>query len=236
MAPQRAPAHQKDPDAPVPAPEEMPTSARMEAFSDGVFAVIITLLVLGLRVPPKETLPPGRLGAALARQWPMYVAYTLSFLQVGVVWSHHHTMFHYIRRIDHLLLIWNLLLLLFVALLPFSTELLSEYIRGAPADQRLAALTYSGTLIVAGLCFNAAWRHARAAHLVTPTADPHRLEALERHWLLIPLTYGTAFVLALVSVDVSVALYGLLLLYYALPGPTAVRWLTARQARRAAVE
>src|SRR2546423_718103 len=92
--------------------EATPSPGRLETFSDGVFSVIITLLVLDLRVPRVDALPSGRLGAALLQEWPVYVAFVISFLQVGVVWANHHTMFHYIRRTDHLLLVFNLLLLL----------------------------------------------------------------------------------------------------------------------------
>jgi uncharacterized membrane protein len=145
-------------------------------------------------------------------------------------------MFHYIRRTDHLLLIFNLLLLMCVAVVPFTTALLSAYVRGTPSERRLAALAYSGALVLAGICFNVTWRHARRARLVTHTADPHRLAALERHWLLVPLVYGVSFLVAFVSVNASLALYALLLLYYALPGPVAVRWMTALGTRRAARE
>jgi uncharacterized membrane protein len=203
----------------------------MEAFSDGVFAIIITLLVLDLRVP-RLTALHGTLGAALLDQWPTYVAFTLSFLQVGVVWSNHHTMFHYIFRTDHKLLAYNLLLLMTVALLPFTTAVLSEYIRGDDAQRRLAAQIYSGALMAVGVAFNAIWQHALNAHLVHPHSDQHRLYALRRHWLLIPVLYAAAFALAFLNVYVSVTMYIVLLLYYALPGPFVLRRVTAWQARK----
>ena len=134
--------------------EATPSPGRLETFSDGVFSVIITLLVLDLRVPRVDALPSGRLGAALLQEWPVYVAFVISFLQVGVVWANHHTMFHYIRRTDHLLLVFNLLLLLSTAVLPFTTALLSEYVRGTPDQQRLAARIYSGALMASGVFFN----------------------------------------------------------------------------------
>jgi uncharacterized membrane protein len=220
------------PDTEVPAPSEMPSPARMEAFSDGVFAIIITLLVLDLRVPRVTELHGGSLGATLFDQWPTYVAFTISFLQVGVVWANHHTMFHYIIRTDHKLLVYNLLLLLGVAVLPFTTALLAEYIRGDDGQRRLAAQIYSGALMAVGVAFNAIWQHALAARLVHPRADPHRLYALRRHWLLVPALYATAFALAFVDVYVSIAMYLVLLLYYALPGPMVLRRVAAWQARK----
>ena len=218
----------------IPRPEEEPSPARIEAFSDGVFAIIITLLVLDLRVPREDALGGQSLDAALMRQWPLYAAYVLSFLQVGVVWANHHTMFHYIRRSDHVLLVLNLLLLLCVAVLPFTTAMLAEYARAGHAERQLAAMVYSGALCAAGLFFSAMWQHALRAGLVSPRADPHRMQALRFHWMLVPLLYGLAFVIAWVDARLSIAIYIVLLLYYALPGPSVVRWQTRRGARLAA--
>jgi uncharacterized membrane protein len=220
--------------APVPGPDEEPTPARIEAFSDSVLAIIITLLVLDLRVPREKVPGDGSLARALLHQWPVYLAFVVSFLQVGVVWVNHHAMFHYIRRTDHRLLVYNLLLLLCTAVLPFTSALLAEYTRAGEAELRLAALLYSGALAAAGVCFNAVWHHALNAGLVNPHADPHRLYALRRHWMLVPLFYAVAFALALVNPRVSLGMYVVLLLYYALPGPIVVRGLTARHARAAA--
>jgi uncharacterized membrane protein len=209
--------------------EEEPSPARIEAFSDGVLSIVITLLVLDLRVPRDATLHGQTLAAALLQQWPTYLAYVMSFLQVGVVWANHHMMFHHIRRSDHILLICNLLLLLCTAVLPFTTSLLAEYAYGARADLTLSALLYSGALCCAGLFFNATWTHALHAGLVHPRADPHRIYALRLHWRLVPVFYGIAFLLAFVDPRLSLGIYGLLLFYYALPGPALVRCVTARR-------
>ena len=215
--------------APVPSPDEEPSPARMEAFSDGVFSIIITLLALDLRVPRDETGRTGSLVEGLLHQWPVYVAFVASFLQVGVIWANHHAMFHYIRRTDHKLLVYNLLLLMAVAVLPFTSALLAEYVRGREADLRIAAMVYSGMLGVCGVFFNAVWHHALAARLVKSHADPHRLYALRRHWLLIPAFYALAFAFATVSPRVSLAMYLVLLFYYALPGPIVIRRITAHR-------
>jgi uncharacterized membrane protein len=220
--------------APVPRAAEEPTPARIEAFSDAVFAIIITLLVLDLRVPREEALREGSLARALLHQWPVYVAFAVSFLQVGVVWANHHAMFHYIRRTDHRLLVYNLMLLLCTAVLPFTSALLSEYARAGDAGLRIAALLYSGALGAAGVWFSAIWQHALNAGLVNPHADPHRLHALRRHWMLVPLFYGVAFALALVNPRLSLGIYLVLLFYYGLPGPIVVRGMTLRHARTAA--
>ena len=217
--------------APVPRADEEPTPARIESFSDGVFAIIITLLVIDLHVPRKDALGSASLASALLQQWPAYVAFVVSFLQVGVVWANHHAMFHYIRRSDHRLLVYNLILLLCTAVLPFTSALLSAYARAGESELRLAALLYSGALGAAGVSFSATWQHALNAGLVKPYADPHRLHALRRHWMLLPLFYAVAFALALVNPRWSLGMYLVLLFYYALPGPIVVRVMTRRRAR-----
>lgn len=220
-----------DPDA-IANQREMPSPARVEAFSDGVFAIIITLLVLDLHVPQREALNGQSLAQALLQQWPLYLAYVLSFLQVGVVWANHHTMFHYIQRSDHVLLVYNLLLLLFTALLPFTTAIFAEYGLAIRSDIQVAAFIYSAALGLAGVFFNLVWRHALSARLVNPHADPHRLHALTWHWAFVPVFYALAFALTLISPYLSVGMYALLLFYYALPGPHVIRWMTGRRARR----
>ncbi len=211
---------------------ETPSPARVEAFSDAVFAIIITLLVLDLHVPRKEDLDGHSLAEVLLQQWPLYLSYVLSFLQVGVVWANHHTMFHYIQRSDHVLLFNNLVLLLCTALLPFTTAIFAEYGLAVRSDIQVAAFIYSAALGAAGVFFNLVWRHALRARLVYPHADPHRLHALSLHWMFIPVFYAVAFALTLISPYLSVAMYALLLFYYALPGPSVIRWMTGRRARR----
>ncbi|MGG3810099.1 TMEM175 family protein [Methylorubrum rhodesianum] len=215
--------------APLTLTDEAPSPARIEAFSDGVFAIIITLLVLDIRVPREADLHGEELIGALLRQWPVYVAYVLSFLQVGVVWANHHTMFHYLRHSDHVLLFTNLILLLCVAILPFTTALMAEYARSDTNDLRIAALLYSAALCSAGVMFSFMWQHAQRARLVKLNVNTSRLYALTWHWRLVPLFYGLAFVLALVTPYLSVGIYILLLIYYAMPGPTVVRWTTGQR-------
>lgn len=216
-------------------PSEEPSPARIEAFSDGVFSIIATLLVLDLRVPREAMLRGQPLLTALADQWPLYVAYVASFLQVGVVWSNHHTMFHHIRKSDHVLLVLNLLLLMCIAVLPFTTALLSEFARSNLSDLRMAAFTYSAVLAVAGVFFVLIWRHAGRHGLIQPYTDEYRIYALGLHWAFVPLFYGLAFLLVFVNPYLGMSVYLLLLFYYALPGPIFIRWMTRRRTRRAAM-
>jgi uncharacterized membrane protein len=123
-------------------------TSRVETFSDGVFAIIITLLVLDLRVP---AVAPGDLLTGLLRQWPAYVAYVTSFLYVGILWQNHHAVFHRIRYIDRGAHWANLGVLFTAALLPFPTAVVSYAIQdGSAGDGRTATAFYA--LIGALLC------------------------------------------------------------------------------------
>jgi uncharacterized membrane protein len=135
------------------------TAGRVEAFSDAVMAIAITLLVLQLGSGSGNE----SLGDRLADQWPLYVSYLLSFLNIGIVWLNHHSIFSRLRGIDHGLVLLNLLLLLVVSVLPFPTRVLGEALQGADfADQRTAALLYAGNFLAASTAFCALW--LRASH------------------------------------------------------------------------
>src|SRR5579864_8408932 len=103
------------------------STGRLEAFSDGVFAVAITLLILNIQVPSVGA--STRLAQALIASWPSYLSYVLSFVTVGITWINHHQMFKYITRTDHTLLFLNLLILMCITFIPFPTALLAQYIQ-----------------------------------------------------------------------------------------------------------
>jgi uncharacterized membrane protein len=112
---------------------------RLEAFSDGVFAIAITLLVLEIKVPP----PDMTLEAGLLRLWPSYLAYTVSFLVIGAIWINHHAMFRHIVRVDETLLLLNVLHLMLIAFLPFPTAVLAEAFH-RKAGEPIATAFYGG--------------------------------------------------------------------------------------------
>jgi uncharacterized membrane protein len=116
------------------------SKTRLEAFSDGVIAVAITLLALDLHVP--DPAGPGTLAHRLAEQWPNYAAYMVSFLTIGIIWINHHAMLRRLVGVDHAILLLNLVLLLTIVVLPFSTALMAEYLR-ASHGQNLAAGVWS---------------------------------------------------------------------------------------------
>lgn len=116
------------------------TKVRLEAFSDGVLAVAITLLVLDLHVDPGKS---GSLLGQLLASWPSFAAYVVSFLVIGVIWVNHHSIFRLATTVDRLLLFWNLVLLMFVTAIPFTTSTLSGALaEGDHADISVAAGLY----------------------------------------------------------------------------------------------
>jgi uncharacterized membrane protein len=117
-------------------------TARVEAFSDGVFAIAITLLVLEIGVDPADF---DHLWRALADEWPSYLAYVTSFLTVGGVWLAHHRLFSHLRYVDATLMRLNILLLMFASFLPFPTGLLAEAFDASTAAERAAVVVYGVT-------------------------------------------------------------------------------------------
>jgi uncharacterized membrane protein len=133
---------------------------RLEAFSDGVLAIAITLLVLEIRVPPGEDLAePSRLLAALGALWPSYLGYVISFVTIGIIWTNHHNLFRIVDRVSHGLILANLLLLLTIGFLPFPTALLAATLP-TPSAQ-VGVLVYAGALVVVSIAFNAVWHEIR---------------------------------------------------------------------------
>src|SRR5271169_5837162 len=130
-------------------------TARVEAFSDGVFAIAITLLVLEIKIPAPGAAPLAR---QLVRQWPSYVSFVIGFLVIGIMWINHHRMFTTIKRSDTVLMLLNLLLLLGVTALPFPTAVLAAHL-GTPGE-RTAVMLFNGTCVFIAIAFNGMWRYA----------------------------------------------------------------------------
>lgn len=130
------------------------STTRIEAFSDGVIAIAITLLVLDLNVPNGADLHGRSLLHFLGTQWPSYAAYATTFAVVGIVWVNHHAVFLRCDEADRLLLLINLFLLATVSVLPFSTALLAEYVREGGYDAHVAAAIYGATLFSMSIGFS----------------------------------------------------------------------------------
>jgi uncharacterized membrane protein len=189
-------------------------TARIEAFSDGVFAIAITLLILEIKVP---TPAAGPLAAQLGKQWASYVSFVMSFAFIGVMWINHHRLFTHIRRCDNTLLLLNLLLLLGVTFVPYPTAVLAMHL-GHP-DQRLAAIFYNGTYFGIAIFFNLLWRYATSPsrHLLAPDVDTVAIRNITRQYAFGPLTYLACLALAWVSVAASLGLNVLLACFFAVP-------------------
>jgi uncharacterized membrane protein len=192
-------------------------AARVEAFSDGVFAIAITLLILEIRVPPQEVARATGLWHALGQQWSSYGAYVLSFAIIGIMWANHHNIFRYIARVNHLFVMLNIALLLCVAFLPFPTAVLAAYLP-SPGERTAATAFYGGVLTVTGVFFNVLFRYAAAGRrLLRRDADQQLVNAVTREYAVGPVLYAIATLLALLNVWVSLALHALLALIYVVP-------------------
>lgn len=202
-------------------PSEVSDTSRLEAFSDGVFAVAITLLVLDLHVPSQEELDARKLDVLgfLATQWPTYLAYVASFLVVLVIWLNHHMLFKLIGRADRILIIYNGLLLMFVTLVPFSTSLLAEYVTTpSQTDKSVVASVYSGVFILISIAFNLLWRYAaKERRLLDAAAHQTHIDTINRSFRFGPLAYVIALALAIVNIPASLVLNIILAIYWALP-------------------
>ncbi|GAC1461848.1 MAG: TMEM175 family protein [Ktedonobacteraceae bacterium] len=198
--------------------EDSKETGRIEAFSDGVFAVAITLLVLNIQVPPQDALPKDSdLLGVLASKWPIYLAFVTSFATIGIMWVNHHRLYTHIKRSDNTLLLLNLLLLLVIVFVPFPTALMAEYI--VQHDQRVAAVLYSGTFLLMAVCFNVLWLYASHKNrLLESNANIQEVRAITGQYRLGPLFYIVTFALAFVFPLLSVALELLLAIFFAVPG------------------
>ena len=187
------------------------TKGRLEAFSDGVFAIAITLLVLELSVPKGH--PEGGLWGALGREWPSFFAYLVSFLVIGIMWVNHHAMFDKVRAVDRLVLFANQGLLLFVSVIPFPTRLVAEYLTSH--DASVAMAVYSATMLAADVTYNLLWLAlTRDAGLLHQHLDRSAQRAAIRRFGLGLLVYLGTVGLSFVNPIATLAVHGAVALYY----------------------
>ncbi len=145
-------------------------TGRVEAFSDGVIAIAITLLVLEIKIDPADFADPWR---ALADEWPSYLAYVTSFLTIGGVWLAHHGLFTSIKAVDPVLMRLNILILMTVSFLPFPTGLMADALTASRSSERVAVIVYGTTAAVIELLMAAASRYTSSRpELRAPDAPP----------------------------------------------------------------
>jgi uncharacterized membrane protein len=196
--------------------------SRLEAFSDGVFAVAITLLALDLTVAGPAG--PGSLTDQLHEKWPAFLAYLISFFMIGIVWVNHHALVRSIVKVDRTLLFLNLVLLLFVVLIPFATGIVAEYFSRHDWDTQVAMMLYGGVFLGMSAGFGAIFEwtlHGQRVHQPLPP---------DRHWparvrfVSGGLVYVAAIVIALFNDVASFVLIAAVAVYYILertPAPAA---------------
>ena len=197
-------------------------TGRLEAFSDGVFAVAITLLVLNIKIPGLDVFPvrlyeDTQLWTQLRNEWPMLAAYATSFATIGVMWLNHHKLFVHIKHTNTVLMLINLFLLLIIVFIPVPTALLAAYL--VRPDFHAAAILYSGTALMMATCFNLLWRYASYHHrLLGKNVDSRSVTAISRQYLFGPFLYLIIFGVAWINTLACVVLSFILAIFFALPG------------------
>jgi len=168
-------------------------TARLETFSDGVFAIAATLLVLEFSVSSGQDL-----GKQLLHLWPSYLAYVTSFVTIGIIWMNHHHTVSLIGRTDRTMLFLNNLLLLTIAFLPFPTKLVGDYLHHD--GEQAATLAYAGTLVIMAILHQVWWRYARDdRRLIADGVPDAALRAVDRAYQPGVFLYGAVFALAFLS-------------------------------------
>jgi TMEM175 potassium channel family protein len=196
--------------------------SRVEAFSDGVIAIAITLLVLDLHVP--EPAGSHTLGHRLTEQWPSYAAYVVSFMTIGIIWLNHAAMLRRVVTVDHAILFRNLVLLMTIAALPFPTALMATYLRESDGE-KLAAAAYGGSLLVMSLAFFSMQRHLMRVkvHLLHEKMTPDVRQAIMRRNAIGLFPYAVATAAALATPYLTLAICAAVAAFYALPATTSER-------------
>jgi TMEM175 potassium channel family protein len=193
--------------------KEEKETGRTEAFSDGVFAIAITLLVLEIKVPH---LPDGgtvsSLARALADQWPSYTSFVISFFTILIMWANHHAMFNMVRRIDVPFLYANGFLLLLVTFVPYPTSVLASYLETSAAP--VAGAFYAGTYVLLGVAFNVLWATARGRHLLHSRVSEEAVRARNRRYRLGPPLYLVATAASFVHVFLAVGICAALAIFW----------------------
>jgi uncharacterized membrane protein len=188
-------------------------TTRLEAFSDGVFAVAITLLVLEINVPGGENL-----WHQLKEEWPSFASFFVSFWVIGIIWVNHHGVIDHLKRADRGVLYLNLLVLMSVVLIPFSTALMAEHLKSG-ADEHVAAAVYGGAFVLMAIAFGSLWEYTtrHRERLGVELTDEEVRRRTRAFHLGIPF-YVVAVAVAFISPAVVLVIIGALAVYYMISG------------------
>jgi TMEM175 potassium channel family protein len=187
-------------------------TGRLVAFSDAVFAITVTLLVLEIK-PPTDY---GNLLHGLLALWPSYLAYAVTFLFIGQVWANHHVMFDHIRAADRVVLLLNTLLLMVVAFLPFATSVLAGALRSGEGE-RTAVVFYGIAFDATALTFNAVWQYAGRHALLSEALDSASATAIGRRFQLALAWLGIGALVGALLPVLGVVVIAAFNVYYWLP-------------------
>ena len=184
----------------------MEGTGRLEAFSDGVFAIAATLLILDVHRAG------GSVSHGLLHAWPSYTAYAISFMTIGIIWVNHHTVLAQIGRVDRTFMFINLALLMVVAFSPYPTRVLADTLRNG---SNAAAFDYGATFVLMSITYAALWFYAiRGGRLLAADADPKTVSGISRSFRPGTAMYAAAMLSSLISAYLAVALYGAIALFY----------------------
>jgi uncharacterized membrane protein len=188
-------------------------TSRLEAFSDGVFAVAITLLVLDLNVPGGDDL-----WHQLKEEWPQFASFFVSFWVIGIIWVNHHGLLDHLKRTDRPVLYLNLLVLMTVVFIPFSTALMAEHLKSG-ADEKVAALVYALAFLAMGIAFNLFWtyivKHRSELGVEIPDEEVRRMSV---GFMIGSPLYVVAVGVAFISPAVVLIIIGAVAAYYMVAG------------------
>lgn len=185
---------------------------RAELFSDGFFAIVITILVLEIKVPEEEG---THLWEGLAAQWPHYAAYVVSFMVIGVMWVNHHTIFSHLKKVNRTLLFLNLMVLMVVAVIPWTTAVLAEHLKD-PEAAKIAAILYSAWTVVYAIAFMGFWWYiTHVGHLFHDRVDRKGARATRLRFGLGSIAYPITLLIAVFSAPLALFAHGVIALYYA---------------------
>jgi uncharacterized membrane protein len=186
---------------------------RLEAFSDGVFAVAITLLVLEIHVPGGENLWHD-----LKDEWPSFASFFVSFWVIGIIWVNHHGLIDHLKRINRPVLYLNLLVLMTVVFIPFSTALMADHLKSG-ADEKVAALVYALAFFAMGIAFNLFWtyviRHRAELGVEIPDEEVRRVSV---GFMIGSPMYAVSVIMAFISPAVVLIIIAASTVYYMFSG------------------
>lgn len=187
---------------------------RVEALSDGIFAIAMTILVLGFKLPElPSNAPNSQVAPMILALWPTFITYAVAFIGLGVYWILHHLVFHVVRSVDRTLLWLNILFFLFISVLPFSVQLMNQFPRA-----QVAPVLFGVNLALAGWLLNFQWMYILAHPRMMMESLPRSYrEAVGLRVALAPVTATLTALICFWSVSTSLVIYFLILPYYFLP-------------------